>query len=133
VIEARIRGELAADPVHRATREGNPYVTAALRVPAGAESMLVTVAVFDAAGSEQVATLRKGMWIDAIGTLEVVAWTGRDGERRCGWRLSARDVSTVHRTRFQRDVAAVRASDAQRMPRRPRTQPPPGDARWLDA
>ena len=133
MIEARIQGVLAADPVHRATREGNLYVTAALRVPAGAESMLVTVAVFDAGSAEQVAMLRKGTWIEAVGTLAVVTWTGRDGEQRRGWRLVARKVATEHGVRPHRVADAVPPPDLRLRPRRTWRQPPVGDARWLDA
>ena len=132
MIEACIRGELAADPAHRSSSDSRPFVNVTLRVLAGAETLLVSVAIFDAADRERVATLRKGARIVASGPLEVVAWTGRDGEERRGWRLTAREVITVNAGQRGRPAApACRTKQLRPLPRR--TLPPVGDARWLDA
>lgn len=109
MIAALIQGDLVADPVERATAKGAPFVTATVRVAAGAEALFVGLACFDATGCERLAKLRKGATVAAAGTLEATTWTGRDGEERKGWRLTASEVLTVYAARKRRESAEVPA------------------------
>lgn len=103
MIGALIQGELQSDPVERTTAKGGQFVTATIRVPAGAEALFVGVAVFDATACERLLRLRKGSTVAAAGTLEATAWTGKDGEERRGWRLTAVEVLSVYQARKKRE------------------------------
>lgn len=102
MIAAMIQGELVADPVQRTTAKGGAFVTATVRVAAGAEALFVGVACFDATGCERLAKLRKGAAVAAVGTLEATIWQTKDGEERRGWRLTANEVLTVYAARKRR-------------------------------
>lgn len=109
MIAALVQGELAADPVERVTAKGAPFVTATVRVAAGAEALFVGLACFDATGCERLAKLRKGATVAAAGTLEATEWTTKDGEARRGWRLTATEVLSVYQARKRREPAEVPA------------------------
>ncbi len=105
MIAALVQGTLAADPTERTTREGKPFVTANLRVPAGAEVLFIGIATFDRTAGERLAKLRKGATVAAAGTLEATEWA-KDGETRKGWRLTATEILTVYAARKRRDTEA---------------------------
>lgn len=107
MIAALIQGDLMTDPVERTTTKGAPFVTATVRVAAGAEALFVGLACFDATACERLAKLRKGASVAAAGTLEATAWTGKDGEERKGWRLTASEVLTVYAARKRREMEAA--------------------------
>lgn len=132
MIEAMTTGELIADPQERTTRTGKPYWTATLRVPAGADSILVGLTVFSETAGARLAQMHKGAKIAAAGTLESSVWAGRDGEERKGWRLTATEILSVYQARKKRETEAGRDDDGQATDRTRRT-PPDGDPRWLDA
>jgi len=128
MIEALTTGELIADPQERTTRTGKPFWTATLRVPAGTDSILVGLAVFSASAGARLVQMRKGAKIAAAGTLEPATWTGKDGQERTGWRLTAGEILSVHQARKRRETETS-PRDGDRAGR----TPPDGDARWLDA
>lgn len=105
MISALVVGELIADPVQRQTREGKPFTTATLRVPAGPESVLVGLATFSETASARLLQMTKGGAIAATGTLEVHAWVTRDGDERQGWRLTAVEVLTHYAATKRRKAA----------------------------
>lgn len=107
MIAALIHGELVSDPVERVTAKGAPFATATVRVAAGAEALFVGLACFDATGCERLAKLRTGSTVAAAGALEATVWTGKDGEERKGWRLTASEVLTVHAARKRRETEAA--------------------------
>jgi single-stranded DNA-binding protein len=107
MIAALIQGELAADPVTRSTVKGQPFVTASVRVPAGAEVLFIGIAAFDETAGERLAKLHKGASIAAAGTLEATEWQSREGEPRKGWRLTATEVLSVYSARKRRDSEAA--------------------------
>ena len=107
MIAALVSGDLVRDPVERATAKGVPFVTATVRVAAGAEALFVGLACFDATGCERLAKLRKGASVAAAGTLEATEWTTREGETRRGWRLTASEVLTVYAARKRRETEAA--------------------------
>lgn len=107
MIAALIHGSLVSEPVERTTAKGAPFVTATVRVAAGADALFVGLACFDTTGCERLAKLHKGATVAAAGTLEATEWTGRDGEDRKGWRLTASEVLTVYAARKRRETEAA--------------------------
>ncbi len=102
MIGAIVQGELIADPVQRTASNGSPFVTATLRVPAGAEALFVGIAAFETEAADRLAKLCKGSTVAAAGTLEANEWMTREGETRKGWRLTAVEVLTAHQARKRR-------------------------------
>jgi len=45
MIAALVHGDLISEPVERTTAKGAPFVTATVRVPAGADALLVGIAI----------------------------------------------------------------------------------------
>lgn len=105
MISALMVGELATEPTARTTSKGAPYVTANMRVPAGAEALFVGVAAFERTAGERLLKLRKGASLAAAGTLEATEWE-KDGETRKGWRLTATEILTVYAARKRRELEA---------------------------
>lgn len=105
MIAALVQGDLISEPVERTTAKGAPFVTATVRVPAGADALLVGIATFDRTACERLAKLHKGATVAAAGTLEATEWE-KDGETRRGWRLTATEVLTVYAARKRRETEA---------------------------
>jgi single-stranded DNA-binding protein len=103
MIGALIQGELIADPQARTASNGKPFWTVTVRVPAGPEALFVGVTTFSESAGERLAKLHKGSALAAAGVLEPTSWTGRDGEERRGWRLTASEVLSVHQARKRRE------------------------------
>jgi single-stranded DNA-binding protein len=103
VISALIQGELIADPQARTASNGKPFWTVTVRVPAGPEALIVGVTTFSESAGERLMKLHKGSALAAAGVLEPTSWTGRDGEERRGWRLTASELLTVYEARKRRD------------------------------
>ncbi len=104
MISALCSGELIADPQARTASNGAPYWTATMRVPAGADALLIGLSTFHATAGERLMKLHKGSALAAAGVLEPTSWTGRDGEERRGWRLTASEVLSVHQARKRREL-----------------------------
>jgi len=105
MIAALVKGDLISEPVERTTAKGAPFVTATVRVPAGADALLVGIATFDRTAGERLAKLHKGASVAAAGTLEATEWE-KDGETRPGWRLTATEILTVYAARRRRETEA---------------------------
>lgn len=111
MIGALVTGTLVADPVERSTREGKPFTTATLRVPAGEDAIFIGVAAFDPIAAGRLAQMRKGGAASAVGVLEQTAWTGKDGTERIGWRLTASEVLTAYAATRKRRAAEGGSDD----------------------
>lgn len=105
MIGALVSGTLIADPVGRSTREGKPFTTATLRVPAGEDAVFIGIAAFNQDAAERLAQMRKGGAVSAAGVLEQSSWTGKDGAERTGWRLTASEVLTAYAATKKRRAA----------------------------
>lgn len=103
MIGALIQGELVAEPVARTGASGKAFWTATVRVPAGSDALFVGLATFSETAGERLMRLHKGSTVAAAGTLEPTVWTGKDGEERRGWRLTASEVLSVYQARKRRD------------------------------
>ena len=107
MIGALVQGDLVSDPVGRTTAKGGRFLTATLRVPAGAEALFIGIACFSESGCERLAKLHKGATVAAAGTLELAAWLGKDGAERTGWRLTATEILSVYQARKRREAEAA--------------------------
>lgn len=96
MIGALVSGTLISDPVERRTREGKPFMTATLRVPAGEDPVFVGVAAFEPNAAARLAQMSKGGNVAACGVLEQNTWTDKAGAERTGWRLTASEVLTAY-------------------------------------
>lgn len=105
MIGAVVSGTLVGDPVERVTREGKAFTTASLRVPAGEDAVFVGVAAFNPVAAGRLAQMRKGGAVAAVGVLEQTTWTGKDGNERTGWRLTASEVLTGYAATRKRRAA----------------------------
>jgi single-stranded DNA-binding protein len=108
---ALLTGELSAEPVERTAANGKPYWTATLRVPTGTDALFVGVSTFSATAGERLMKLHKGSALAAVGTMEPTEWTGKDGEQRKGWRLTASEVLTVYEATRRRKPGAGAEGD----------------------
>jgi single-stranded DNA-binding protein len=68
--------------------------------------MFVSVTTFSETAGERLMQLHKGSSIAAAGSLEPTSWTGRDGEERRGWRLTASEVLTIYEATKRRKASA---------------------------
>lgn len=103
MIGALVTGELIGDPQARTASNGKPFWTVTVRVPAGPEALFVGVTTFSESAGERLMKLHKGSALAAAGVLEPTSWTGKDGEERRGWRLTASEVLSVHQARKRRE------------------------------
>jgi single-stranded DNA-binding protein len=107
MIGALVQGELVAEPVERMTTTGKLYWTVTLRVPTSTEALFIGVSTFSATAGERLMKLHKGSPLAAAGTLEPTEWTGKEGEPRKGWRMTASEVLTVYEASKRRKPGAV--------------------------
>ena len=106
MIAALLIGELSADPVARVSGNGNQFVTANLRVPAGDAAQFVSLAAFDVDAAAKLLRLKKGDACAATGTLTMNVWTGKDGTERSGWRITATEILSVYEATKRRKAVA---------------------------
>lgn len=105
MIGAVIGGTLIRDPVERTTREGKPFATATMRVPAGADALFIGVTAFGETAAARLMQMRAGGTVAACGTLEQTTWTGKDGAERVGWRLTASEILSAYSATKRRRAA----------------------------
>jgi len=103
MIRASIYGRLGQDPTARQTANGKPMATASLAVDTarhGEEPATVWFGVI-AFGrtAEQLLGHRKGDLLAAMGELHTRRFTGRDGEEREQWSLTAEALISSRMTR----------------------------------
>jgi single-stranded DNA-binding protein len=103
---ALLTGELSAEPVERTASNGKPFWTATLRVPTGTDALFVGVSTFSETAGVRLMKLHKGSALAAVGTMEPTEWTGKDGEPRRGWRLTATELLTVYEATKRRKPSA---------------------------
>ncbi len=103
MIRASIYGRLGADPVERQTKNGKVMVTASLAVSAGRpdadqETQWFNLIAFGRA-AEALARHAKGDLLAAMGPLHRTRFTGRDGQEREGWSLTAESIVSARTVR----------------------------------
>lgn len=111
MIEALIQGQVVGEPQMRQTREGKPFVTAAVRVSAGdGEAFFVSLSTFSEPAGERLAALSLGASLSAVVAFEQYQYRGKDGTDKSGWRLTATEVMSVYKARRRR-IATYVASE----------------------
>lgn len=105
-------GELIRDPERRTAGNGNPFVSALLRVDA---DTIVSLTAFDSALAERLAGLKKGAALACSGRLQARPYTDRDGTLRPGLGVAITELM-------------VGTAPPQRAERRPRAKAAPAGA-----
>ena len=82
-------GELIRDPERRTAGNGNPFVSALLRVDA---DTIISLTAFDAALAERLAGLKKGAALACSGRLQARPYTDRDGTLRAGLSVTVTEL-----------------------------------------
>ncbi len=101
-------GELIRDPEARAGANGNPYVTALVRVG----EALVSVTAFDDTLRERLAGLERGEMIAVSGRLQARPYLDRDGKPQAGLSILAGEIMTAPARRSQAAARARREPQA---------------------
>ena len=103
MIQASLYGRLGGDPVERKTGGGKVMVTAFLAVNAGQADAGEQTVWFSLVAFGRTAELlirhRKGDLLAAMGPLYRTRFTGRDGENREGWSLTAAAIMSARTVR----------------------------------
>lgn len=105
MIQASIYARSGADAELRESRAGKPWCRLNAACEAGQDretqkplTQWLTVVAFGRV-AEDLARVRKGETLSAIGRLELNRWTGADGQEREGFNLVADVVITARTTR----------------------------------
>lgn len=130
MIEALLSGKLQGGPERRTSKAGRAFVTARLRVAAGAEEVhFVRLTAFSDSACASLLALGDGDAVAVAGTLKVGIWTPQGGEPRPNLDLVTSQVLTTYHVKRRRE--AVRhggADDDTRQPApaaRPARRPSP--------
>jgi len=103
MIRASVYGRLSGDPVERQTRNGNAMVTVSLAVNCARHgedesTEWFSVAAFGKTG-EALARHAKGELVAIMGVLTRTSFTGRDGQQRQGWSITADAILSARTAR----------------------------------
>lgn len=110
MIEAMISGKLLGQPEQRTAKTGRTFVTARMRVAAGAEEThFVRVTAFSDSACTALLALGDGDALAAAGTLKVGIWTPPGGESRPNLDMVAAQVLTVYH--LERRRKAMQSGD----------------------
>lgn len=110
MIDALIAGRLYGQPQQRLSKNGNPFVTAKLRVsmPNG-ETAFVNVITFRESVGAALLALSEGAAVALAGELKAGAYTAQDGTPRPSLDLTAHEVLTeYHVTRRRKAMQPER-------------------------
>jgi single-strand DNA-binding protein len=121
MIRAAVYGRLGADPVERRTRTGGAMTTANLAANVSrdgaeeAETEWFSVVGFGRA-AEDLARHAKGDLVAVMGQVSRTRFTGRDGQERISWSVTAEAILS---TRTVRPGGRLRTSEVGRPKPRP--------------
>jgi single-strand DNA-binding protein len=148
MIRAAIYGRIGGDPVARTTRNGKAMVTVSLAVDVARpgedrDIEWFSVAAFGAT-AETLARHQKGDVAAVSGSLSRSRFTGRDGQERASWSITAESIASArtvrpggrHRTgaskSLQAEAHSERAAPARRRSTYLRQHRPTADSDCLD-
>lgn len=115
MIEAMISGKLQGQPEQRTAKTGRTFVTARMRVAAGAEEThFVRVTAFSDSACTALLALGDGDALAAAGTLKVGVWTPAGGEARPNLDMVAAQVLTVYHLERRRKAMQPGDDEAPR-------------------
>lgn len=138
MIDALISGVLAADPVAKTTRTGNPYCTARVRVPMGeGEPVFALCTAFDAVARDGLLALHRGDPVALACSLSISVWTPDSGAARPNVQGTVHAIlSPYHVKRRRAEIANVGAAHEARAEAKhtngARASPPSGGSDFHD-
>ena len=112
-IEALLLGKLYQRAERRASKAGNPFVTAKLRVASEGESLFVNVVAFSESACAALLALDAGDSVALAGTLKAGAWLDKDGAARPNLDMVAANVMTAYALKKKRDTGDRENGGAQ--------------------
>ncbi len=104
-----ITGALAKPPQQRTSKNGNPYLTASIRVTAGNETEWWNVLAFSESGQAEILRLGTGDKLSAQGILKIEIYRGNDGESRISRTIIADAVLALKPAPRERKAKADKA------------------------
>jgi single-strand DNA-binding protein len=140
VIRAAIYGRLGGDPINRLTRAGKEWVTVSLAVDVARHGEDQETEWFSISGfgvtAEALARHKKGDIVSVSAQLHRARYTGRDGQERSVWSLTADSIVSARSMR-PGSRSASRASRAHRQntsarDSEPRVASDPVDDLWRE-
>lgn len=115
MIEAMISGKLQGQPDQRTAKTGRTFVTARIRVSAGAEEThFVRITAFSDSACTSLLALGDGDALAVAGTLKVGVWTPQGGEPRVNLDLVASQVLTAYHVERKRRAAQIGGDESGR-------------------
>lgn len=136
MIECLISGKIIGAAETRTSKAGRQFVTARLRVSAGAEEThFIRVTAFSEDACRALAALGDGDGCACAGTLKAGIWTPAAGEPRVSLDLVASQVLTIYGVKRKRDAThpAATAAPTRRPTRHQGDEEDFGEAgRWPD-
>ena len=107
MLSVLIEGTLAAEPVVRASSNGNQYVTAKLRTAgANGEVLWCNLIAFNADAVQVLTGLKAGDALAIAGSAAISQWEGKDGHPRAGLNVTVARAMSVYAAGRQRKAAA---------------------------
>lgn len=105
MIDGLIGGRICGNPVRRTGKNGNPFVTAKVRVStAGGEAMFVNVIAFVDAAAIALLALSDGGSVALSGELTPKVWTDKAGASRPALDMVAHAVLTEYHVNRKRQA-----------------------------
>ncbi len=115
MIEALISGKLQGQPEQRTSKSGKTYVTAKLRVAAGAEEThFVRITAFSDSACTALLALGDGDAVSVAGALKVGVWTPQGGEPRANLDMVASQVLSVYHLERRRKAMQPGEADERK-------------------
>jgi len=94
-VSVLIHGKIERAPELRTTKNGNPFMTATIRVPVGTEYQFWAIAVFNENAREELSRLGDGDMIAAQGTPKFSVWQQEDKEPRVSFNLTVEKILSL--------------------------------------
>jgi single-stranded DNA-binding protein len=113
MIECAFFGVLTRDADQRISKSGKPFTLLNVVVGDGDARQFVSTIVFGEAALN-VATLEKGRRVYIEGRIEISEWTGQDGARRSGLKVTSFHAIEVSKIGRRRERKATATSTADR-------------------
>ncbi len=105
MIDAIIHGKLHKKPVARTSSNGNPFVTASVRVSVdNGDAMFASVIAFDKSACMALAALDDGDTVALSGSLTPKVWTPKEGDPRPAIDFVAHVVTTAYHVKRKRQA-----------------------------
>lgn len=113
MIDALIAGKLYGEPLRRTSKNGNPFVTAKLRISmADGQSVFANIIAFRESVCDALLALADGASVALAGEMKVSAYLAKDGDAKPSCDLQAHEVLTEFHASRRRKVMAPKSDDS---------------------